>query len=74
MPGGIGFGLGQALIGRNRRISYYTGETKMYGKTDDPEFSHIEGYEDHAVNLLCTYDAEKAYRYDSQSGLSVTSQ
>ena len=59
VPGGIGFGLGQALIGRNRRISYYTGETKMYGKTDDPEFSHIEGYEDHAVNLLCTYDADK---------------
>ncbi len=31
----------------------------MYGKTNDPEFSHIEGYEDHAVNLLCTYDAGK---------------
>lgn len=58
-PGGLGFGLGQALVGRNRRISYYTGETKMYGKTDDPEFSHVEGYEDHAVNLLCAYDAGK---------------
>lgn len=58
-PGGIGFGLGQAVVGRNRRISYYTGETRMYGKTNDPEFSHVEGYEDHAVNLLCAYDADK---------------
>lgn len=58
-PGGIGFGLGQAVVGRNRRIAYYTGETRMYGKTNDPEFSHIEGYEDHTVNLLCTYDAGK---------------
>ncbi len=31
----------------------------MYGKTDDPEFSHVEGYEDHDVNVLCTYDRDK---------------
>lgn len=55
-PGAIGFGLGQAVVGRNRRISYYDGTTKMYGKTDDPEFSHIEGYEDHSVNLLGAWD------------------
>jgi hypothetical protein len=30
----------------------------MYGKTDDPEFSHVEGYEDHSVNILCTWDME----------------
>jgi hypothetical protein len=55
-PGGIGFGLGHAVVGHNRRISYYNGETRMYGKTDDPEFSHVEGYEDHSVNLLATFD------------------
>jgi hypothetical protein len=32
----------------------------MYGRTDDPEFSHVEGYEDHSVNLLCTWDREGA--------------
>jgi hypothetical protein len=57
-PGGIGFGLGQAVVGHNRRISYFGGETRMYGKTDDPDFSHPEGAEDHSVNLLCTYDQE----------------
>jgi hypothetical protein len=58
-PGGIGFGLGQAVVGHNRRVSYYTGETRMYGKTDDPEFSHIEGGTDHSVNLLCTWNKER---------------
>jgi hypothetical protein len=58
-PGGIGFGLGQAVVGHNRRVSYYTGETRMYGKTDDPEFSHIEGGTDHGVNLLCTWNKER---------------
>jgi hypothetical protein len=54
-PGRIGFGLGQAVVGRNRRIAYYGGESRMYGKTNDPEFSHVEGGEDHSVNLLCTW-------------------
>jgi hypothetical protein len=31
----------------------------MYGATDRPDFSHIEGYEDHAVNLLFTWDRGK---------------
>ncbi|MFW6156743.1 MAG: hypothetical protein ACOC7J_05440, partial [Armatimonadota bacterium] len=30
--------------------------TTMYGNTDTPEFSHIDGYEDHSVNVLATYD------------------
>jgi hypothetical protein len=58
-PGGIGFGLGQAVVGHNRRVSYFSGETKMYGRTDDAEFSHIEGGTDHSVNLLCTWDRAK---------------
>ncbi len=28
----------------------------MYGKTDDPDFSHMEGYVDHSLDLLCTWD------------------
>ncbi len=58
-PGGIGFGLGHAVVGHNRRVSYYAGETRMYGKTDDPDFSHIEGGADHSVNLLCTWDRNR---------------
>ncbi|MBT3272748.1 MAG: hypothetical protein HN368_06315, partial [Spirochaetales bacterium] len=33
--------------------------TQMYGKTDTSEFSHIEGHEDHSVNLLFTYDDDQ---------------
>jgi hypothetical protein len=58
-PGGMSFGLGQAVVGHNRRVSYDTGETRMYGKTDDPHFSHIEGYEDHGVNVLALWDVER---------------
>lgn len=58
-PGGIGFGLGQAVVGHNRLISYKDGRSVMYGTTATPDFSHIEGYEDHAVHFLFTYDLEQ---------------
>jgi len=32
---------------------------KMYGETNDPWFSHIEGYEDHAVQFLFTFDRDQ---------------
>ncbi|MFN2352861.1 MAG: hypothetical protein ABR497_13050, partial [Kiritimatiellia bacterium] len=57
-PGGISFGLGHAVVGRNRLTAYSTGRSKIYGSTGRETFSHIEGYEDHAVNLLYTWDAQ----------------
>lgn len=56
-PGAIGYGLGHAVVGYNRRISYANGESRMYGNANDPQFSHVEGYEDHSVNLLGTWNA-----------------
>ncbi len=56
-PGALAWGRAHAVIGFNRRISYFDGTTVMYGQTDKPEFSHIEGSENHAVDLLFTYDA-----------------
>lgn len=53
--GGISYGLSHAVAGHNRLISYRDGSSKMYGRTDSPEFSHVEGFEDHAVNLLYTW-------------------
>jgi hypothetical protein len=32
------------------------GTSRMYGDTDDPLFSHIEGYEDHSLETVFTYD------------------
>jgi len=57
-PGSIGFGLGTAVVGRNRRMSYLDGSTKMYGNTSDKDFSHVEGYEDHSLNLIGTWSEE----------------
>jgi hypothetical protein len=59
-PGGISYGLGQAVVGHNRRWVNRDGVSRMYGNTNDPAFSHIEGYEDHAVNLLFTWSEDKA--------------
>ncbi len=70
-PAGISWGLGTAVVGHNRRAVYYredsssspgvavSGLAKMYGDTNDPNFSHIEGYEDHYVDLLYTWDTGK---------------
>lgn len=51
-PGTVGWGLGHAVVGYNRRATYADGTAVMYGKTDRPEFRGIEGYEDHALELL----------------------
>ncbi|MCA1809283.1 MAG: hypothetical protein LC725_07545 [Lentisphaerae bacterium] len=58
-PGGIGYGLGQAVVGRNRLIAYTDASSKMYGATDVDNFSHVEGYEDHSVNVLCTWNSDR---------------
>jgi hypothetical protein len=58
-PGAFSWGYGHAVVGHNRRVSYHSGESRMYGQTNDVEFSHIEGYEDHGVDLLYTYDDKK---------------
>ncbi len=57
-PGTIARGYGQAVIGHNRRASYMDGTARMYGVTDTPAFSHIEGYEDHGVHLLYLFDEQ----------------
>ncbi len=58
--GGIAYGLGHAVVGRNRLMVYRNGRAVMYGGTGTPGFSHVEGYEDHSVNLLATYRADGA--------------
>ncbi len=55
-PGGISFGLGHAVVGHNRLQVDFSGHSQMYGNTDSKTFSHMEGYEDHTVNLLYTWD------------------
>ena len=58
-PGKIAYGLDYAVVGRNRRWVDTEGKSTMYG-LNSPEarerFRHIEGYEDHSLNVLATYD------------------
>lgn len=66
-PAGVSWGLGTAVVGHNRRATYFRedsgrkagavvgGRSRMYGNTNDPDFSHIEGCEDHYVDLLYTW-------------------
>ncbi len=53
------YGMGPAVIGRNRRLTYKDGRSKMYGKAGTSEFSHVEGYEDHKVQAMMTYDSNE---------------
>ncbi len=55
-PGGISYGLGHAVVGHNRLTVDMNGKSAMYKKTNTADFSHMEGFEDHSVNLLYTWD------------------
>jgi hypothetical protein len=55
-PGGISVGLSHAVIGHNRLQVERSGKSIMYGNTNRLEFDHIEGFEDHSLNLLYTWD------------------
>lgn len=57
-PAGIAYGLGHAVVGRNRLTAYSDGTSKMYGKTGADDFSHVEGYEDHSVNIMATFRSD----------------
>lgn len=58
-PGRIAYGMDDAVVGRNRRWVDQNGVATMYGlkaREKRETFRHMEGYEDHSVNLLATYD------------------
>lgn len=57
-PGQIAWGQGAAVVGHNRRWVNRAGAGIMYGNTSTPEFHHIEGGEDHTLNLLATRDMQ----------------
>lgn len=71
--GGISYGYGYAVVGHQRRTVYFddvgqrnkglsmapNGHGVMYGKTNDPLFSHYETGADHFVNVMFTYDEGK---------------
>lgn len=58
-PGGVSWGLGHALIGVNRRAVDASGEAKLYGDTQSPDFRNIEGEGDDGIELLFFWDSQK---------------
>lgn len=56
-PQAIGRAYGHAVVGHNRRALYADGSAEMYGKTNRPDFVSIEGFEDHSLDLLFTWNA-----------------
>ena len=71
--GSIAWAYSQAVVGHNRRAVYFKksrfskisagvaaeGTARMYGETNSPLFSHIEGFEDHGVDMLFTFDVKR---------------
>ncbi|MCA9075563.1 MAG: hypothetical protein KDA93_11060 [Planctomycetaceae bacterium] len=51
-PGSVGWGLGHAVLGHNRRAVYDDGHAQMYGRTHLSNFRGIEGPEDNGVEVL----------------------
>jgi hypothetical protein len=54
----LGRAFGHAVVGHNRRAVYTNGLAVMYGKTNSPDFRHIEGTEDHSVDMLFTWEPD----------------
>jgi len=58
-PAGVSWALGDAALGYNRRLTYADGSAIMGFDVARPDFSHVEGYEDHAAEMLFFWDAEQ---------------
>jgi len=56
---GMSWALGHAVVGTNRRAQYFDGSAAMYGSTDRPDFSGVEGYEDHGLEMLFFWSQDK---------------
>ncbi len=59
-PAGLSRAYGHAVVGHNRRAWYADGHAEMYGKTNRDDFHGLEGFEDHSVDLLFTWDESGA--------------
>lgn len=57
-PAGISHALGHAVVGHNRIVSFNDGKSRMYASCNSPDFSNMEGYEDHSLRLLGSFDEQ----------------
>lgn len=57
-PRNLGRAFGHAVVGHNRRACYADGSALMYGAVNRPDFVWVEGFEDHSLDMLLTYDPD----------------
>lgn len=50
---------GRVAVGMCRRVSYDDGSSKMWGDTNHPNFTELEGGNDSGMELIYTYDENK---------------
>jgi len=58
-PGKVGWGLGYAVVGWNRRAVYADGRAVMYGGTDLPDFRALEAGVDPGVEVMFFTDKQE---------------
>ncbi len=59
-PGGISYGIGQAVVGHNRITTDINGKSVMYKNAGFREFSNVEGSMIISVNLMYTFDDKRS--------------
>jgi len=59
-PANVGWGMGDAVVGYNRRSFFDDGHAQMYGDISVDGFRGIEGPEDHGVEVLFFWDESDA--------------
>lgn len=52
-------GFGRVAVGMSRRVCYDDGSAQMWGDTNTPNFTHLEGGNDNGVEMIFTFDSEK---------------
>lgn len=57
--GAVAWGVGHAVVGHSRRVIFADGGGEMCLYESGPNFLHVDGYEDHSVDILCFYDEDK---------------
>lgn len=52
-------GFGRAVVGMCRRVCYDDGSTKMWGDTNSPNFTNLEGGNDSGIEIMYIFDENK---------------
>lgn len=57
--GSVSRAFARAVVGHNRRASFLDGTGMMYANLSAAHFDAIEGFEDHSLNIIFTWDSEQ---------------